>query len=264
MVNVRRVRVRNLVTPSAITGDFAVNPYIGCPHKCVYCYAACINYTGKVRAEKWGDFIDVKVPSEPINLAKVFRKKILFSSMTDAYNPYEERAGATRAALKALLPAEPQIIVQTKSKLVARDADLLKRFPKARVSFSFSTVDRSFQRAAEPYASTAEEKIEAMKILHDRGVRTSVFIAPLFPEITDVEAIIRAVKPYCSMVMMDSLNLRRANRDSVLKFVEGIRPDLSRLYRDIYIGNNRLYWKELRVKVREICRRERVYAPILF
>ena len=90
MVNVRRVRVKSLVSKTLIGGDYVINPYVGCPHKCIYCYASCINRNGKARSEEWGDFLDVKVPATQIDLARIFRKRILFSSMTDAYNPYEK------------------------------------------------------------------------------------------------------------------------------------------------------------------------------
>lgn len=91
MVNVRRVRAKSLISPTKIGGDYAINPYSGCPHKCIYCYAACINWSGKVRDEAWGDYLDVKEQTSAIPLAKIFRKRILFSSMTDAYNPYEKK-----------------------------------------------------------------------------------------------------------------------------------------------------------------------------
>lgn len=264
MVKVGRVRVRNLVTTSAISSGFAVNPYVGCPHKCIYCYAACINYSGKEREEAWGDYLDIKVPTSPVNLAKIFRKKIFFSSMTDAYNPYEAKAGVTRKILADILPAEPEIVILTKSKLAVRDLDLLKKFPKVRVSFSFSSSDREFQRLAEPYASRPAERLEAMKELKRAGIRTGVFVAPIFPGITDIRAIVRAVKGHCDVFMFDSLNLRAKNRDSVLSFVNAVRPDLAHLYRDIYIGGNRLYWKELRRKLRKFLADEGIRGSIIF
>ncbi|MDO4952799.1 MAG: radical SAM protein, partial [Synergistaceae bacterium] len=78
MVNVRRVEAKSLLSPTQIGGDYAVNPYRGCPHKCIYCYAACINHTKEEREEEWGDYIDVKEQKSAINLAKIFRKRILF------------------------------------------------------------------------------------------------------------------------------------------------------------------------------------------
>ena len=106
MVVVRRVAVRSLISATKLGADFVINPYVGCPHNCIYCYARCIMLMRSPHAEEWGDYLDVKVPSQPLPLDKLFRKSVLFSSMTDAYNPYEERAEITRSLLKELLPAE--------------------------------------------------------------------------------------------------------------------------------------------------------------
>lgn len=264
MVNVRRVRVRNLVTKSGIGGGLAINPYVGCPHKCVYCYAACINYSGVERGEEWGTYLDVKEPTEQINLAKIFRKGIFFCSMTDAYNPYEERERAMRRILSALVPAEPKISILTKSKLVVRDIDLLKQFARVVVSFSFSSLDDNFRRRAEPYASSPAEKLEAMRELSSAGIATGAFIAPIFPEISDPLAIAAAVAPYAKKVLFDSLNLRPQNRQRVLALVGKLRPDLTPLYEDIYLRNNKLYWINLRKEIKSFCGERGIRHAVFF
>jgi DNA repair photolyase len=264
MVNVRRVRARDLLTPTKLGGDYAINPYTGCPHKCVYCYAACINWNGKVREEAWGDFLDVKIPTAPINLAKAFRKQILLSSMTDAYNPYEERAELTRSILKELIPAEPRIVVITKSKLVVRDIDLLKRFPYVRVVLSFSSLDNGFRRAAEPHASSPQEKIDALKALRAAGLRTSVFIAPTFPGISNPVEIARAVSPWAQKVNADSLNVRPQNKEKIFSLVRAVRPDLMPLYNEIYNLRDRRYWTELRGEIKAFYAAHKISGSIFF
>lgn len=264
MVEVRRVQVRNLVTKSGLGSGLAINPYVGCPHKCVYCYAACINYSGTERGEEWGTFLDIKVPTEQINLAKIFRKGIFFSSMTDAYNPYEEKAGATRRILQTLIPAEPRIAILTKSKLVTRDIDVFKQFKKIIVEFSFSSLDDKFRRRAEPYASSPQDKIEAMRELKAAGIATGAFVAPIFPEISDPLAIVGAVAPYAKRVLFDSLNLRPQNREKVLALVSGLRPDLKPLYEDIYYRKNRLYWINLRKEIKSFCGERGIKHTVFF
>jgi len=263
-VNVRRVQVKNLITKSGLGGRYAINPYVGCPHKCVYCYAACINYSGVERAEEWGTFLDVKIPSEHLNLAKIFRRGIFFSSMTDAYNPYEARALVTRKILQALLPAEPQISILTKSKLVTRDIDLFKQFKRVKIAFSFSSIDDGFRRRAEPYASSPRDKIAALKLLKNEGIATSVFIAPIFPEISDPVAISEAVAPYVKSIWYDSLNLRAQNRDKVLAFAALLRPDLIPLYEDIYLRKNKLYWIKLSKEIKNYCTQRGIRHSVFF
>lgn len=264
MVNVRRVQVRNLVSKSGLGSGLAINPYVGCPHKCVYCYAACINYSGVERGEEWGTYLDVKEPAEQINLAKVFRKGIFFCSMTDAYNPYEEKERAMRRILQTLIPAEPRISILTKSKLVVRDIDILKQFKRIIVSFSFSSLDDSFRRRAEPYASSPSEKLEAIRLLTAAGIATGAFIAPIFPEISDPLAIAAAVGPYVKRMWFDSLNLRPQNREKVLALTARIRPDLMQLYDDIYRRNNKLYWIRLRKEIKGFCTEKGLRHAIFF
>lgn len=264
MVNVRRVRVKNLLTPTKLGGDYAINPYTGCPHKCLYCYAACMNWSGKVRDEHWGDFLDVKVPAVPLDLTKIFRKQVLLSSMTDAYNPYEERAEITRDILKQMLPAEPRIVIITKSKLVTRDIDLFKQFPYVRVIISFSSVDNNFRRLVEPHASSPQEKIEALKILKAAGIRTSVFVAPTFPGISNPTEIARTVSPWAGRVNFDSLNVRRQNKEKIFELVRKIRPDLLPLYEDIYERQNKRYWIDLRKEIKQFCAENKILGNIYF
>ena len=264
MVKVRRVRVKNLLTETRIGGDYAINPYVGCPHKCIYCYAACINWSGKVRDEPWGDFLDVKEPTSQLDLARIFRKRILFSSMTDAYNPYEKKAGVTREIIRQLIPAEVKLLIITKSSLVTRDIDLFKRFPYVKVIFSFSSLDNSFRKQAEPYASSPAEKIDALRKLKSAGIATGVFVAPTFPEITDTAGIIRATAPLVDRITFDTLNLRPQNIDIVLNFIRTTRPDLTEIYEDIYLRKNRLYWIGLRKKIKEECIKAGIPHGIFF
>lgn len=264
MVNVRRVRVKSLVSKTLIGGDYVINPYVGCPHKCIYCYASCINRNGKERSEAWGDFLDVKVPAAQIDLAKVFRKRILFSSMTDAYNPYEKKAQVTREIIRYLIPSEAKLLIITKSSLVTRDIDLFKKFPYVKVVFSFSSLDDGFRRQAEPYASSPADKLRALRELKGAGVATGVFVAPIFPGITDTAAIIDATSSAVNRITFDTLNLRPQNIDAVLGFIRNTRPHLSGMYDDIYLNKNRAYWARLRREIKERCEKAGVRYGIFF
>lgn len=253
MVIVRRIAAKELISPTQIGGDFTINPYRGCPHGCIYCYAACINHTREERQEPWGGYLDVKEQQRAINLAKIFRKRILFSSMTDAYNPYEQKAELTREILKQLIPAQVQLCIITKSALVTRDIDLFKQFPYTKVIFSFSSLDNSFRRLAEPYAASPQRKIEALKLLQSEGIATGVMCAPIFPKITHPVAILHAVAPYIRRITFDTLNLRPQNRQKVLAFVQKLHPELTDLYSQIYLQNDRTFWHTLRKEIASAC-----------
>ena len=185
---VQKINVKSVLTKSNLpVADFSVNPYIGCTHACKYCYA-CFMKRFTNHAENWGEFLDVKY-WEPIkNLKKYEGKEFFFGSVTDPYNPQEEEFRRTRALLEELQGNDIKISIQTKSDLVLRDINLIKTFPNARVGFSINTLDEAF-RADMDNAVSIERRLSAMKKLHDEGIRTTCFISPIFPPITDLKAI---------------------------------------------------------------------------
>lgn len=263
MVVVRYVKVKSLLSPTKLGADFVINPYVGCPHGCVYCYAACMRGAAE-RGEPWGSYLDVKCPAAPPNLAKLYRRSVLLSSMTDAYNPYEERAGVTRALLRSLVPAQPDVVIITKSALVSRDVDIFREFPRVKAVFSFSSTDDDFRRRAEPHASSPARKLAAMETLRGAGVEVGVMAAPIFPGITDCAKIIEACAPFASSMTFDTLNLRAGNRDKILNFVKSLRPGLAPLYRRIYTEGDRAYWRELRARIEADCRARGLKFSIFF
>ncbi len=263
MVGVRYVKVKSLLSPTKLGADFVINPYIGCPHGCVYCYASCMRKAAE-RGEPWGTYLDVKCPAAPLDLAKLYRRRILFSSMTDAYNPYEERARVTRALLRSLAPARPDIVIITKSALAARDADIFMEFPHVKVIFSFSSLDDGFRRSAEPHASSPAKKLAAMESLKKAGVEVGVMAAPIFPGITDCGRIIEACAPFASSMTFDALNLRAGNRAKVFELVEKLRPGLAPLYRAIYDCGDAAYWRAERRRIEACCRARGLRHSIFF
>ena len=95
-------RVKDYLTKTKLqTLDYVINPYVGCPNKCLYCYAAYMSSFSK-HAEEWGEFIDVKRTSKKINLYKIKNKKVMISTVTDPYNSYEEKSFHLDAAVFGL------------------------------------------------------------------------------------------------------------------------------------------------------------------
>ncbi|WP_139652365.1 radical SAM mobile pair protein B [Raoultibacter phocaeensis] len=230
--------------------DYSANPYVGCPHACRYCYASFMKrFTG--HAEPWGSFVDVKHWPEIKNPKRYAGKGIFIGSVTDPYNPYEERYGRTRALLEQLSGSGASISIATKSDLVLRDLDLIRSFPNARVSWSINTLDEGF-RAAMDEAASIERRLAAMKAFHDAGVRTTCFISPIFPGITDVAAIIERAKANCNLIWLENLNLRGGYKADILGYIRTAYPELQALYHDIYARGDRSYWEELDAQMRAL------------
>ena len=172
--DIRDVDVKSVMTKSTLpVGGYSVNPYVGCPHACKYCYASFMKrFTG--HTEPWGTFLDVKHWKPISNPHKYDGQRIVIGSVTDGYNPYEERFGRTREILKELQGADAEIMICTKSDLVLRDLDLLKTFKKVTVSWSVNTLDDNF-RAGMDCASSIVGRLKAMKEVYEAGIRTVCF-----------------------------------------------------------------------------------------
>ena len=137
--------VKTVMTKSSLpVGGYSVNPYVGCPHACRYCYASFMKrFTG--HTEKWGTFLDVKSWPRITDPHKYDGQRIVIGSVTDGYNEYEATYKRTRMLLEQLRGSSAEIMVTTKSDLVLRDIDLLKTFPKVTISWSVNTLDEHFK-----------------------------------------------------------------------------------------------------------------------
>lgn len=250
---IKLIDVKSVLTKSNLPiADFSVNPYVGCTHGCRYCYASFMKrFTN--HPEPWGTFLDVKHWGELKNPAKLRGKELFFGSVTDPYLPEEERFERTRTLLEQLadsgLTDEVRISIQTKSDLVLRDIDLIRRFPDARVGFSINTLDEGF-RADMDRAVPIQRRLAAMKTLYDAGVRTTCFISPIFPGITDVEAIIERVKDHCNLIWLENLNLRGSFKGDILAYIREKYPEVYPLYQEIYTHGSSLYWEALDARLR--------------
>ena len=243
-ISIKNIQVKSILSKSHLpVCEYSVNPYVGCPHACKYCYASFMKrFTGHV--EPWGAFLDVKHWPEIKNPQQYAGKELFIGSVTDPYNPYEETFERTRALLMQLQGSGARISIATKSDLVVRDLDLIRTFPEARVSWSINTLNPNFQQDMDN-AVSVERRLAAMKTFHQAGIRTTCFISPIFPGITDVEEIIRQAKGQCNLIWLENLNLRGGYKTIIMNYIKEKYPSLLRLYHDIYTAKNRNYWETL-------------------
>jgi len=179
---VREVEAKSILTKSKLT-DYCVNPYSGCEHACQYCYVPQMPWNKK-RFPQWGESADVKVNAAEVlsrELEKAKRGTVMISSATDAWQPLEQKYGIARKCLEALAEKDFPITVLTKSALVTRDADVLKRFSEATVGLTITTNREKIAAVVEPRASPVQERFNALKKLREQGLRTYAFIGPLLP-----------------------------------------------------------------------------------
>lgn len=240
-MKVQHISTNTVMTKSKLpASDYAVNPYLGCPHKCKYCYA-CFMKRFSGHDEPWGDFIDIKEFPPIKNPHKYAGKSIFLGSVTDSYNPYEAQFEKTKSILEQLCGVDVEITISTKSNLVLRDIELLRQFKHVTVALSINTVDESF-RADMDNACSIKERIFTLKTLHEAGIHTATFISPIFPGITEVRDIVAATRDYTNVYWLENLNLRGSFKQTILEYIRGKCPELENLYNQIYLKGDKSYW----------------------
>ena len=176
--------------------DRSLNPYKGCEHGCVYCFA---RPTHSYMGLSAGLDFETKLFAKP-TAAKLLRKELAakgyearplaLGTNTDPYQPIEKSWRVTREVLEVLERTNHPVGIVTKSALVQRDIDILSRMAKkglARVAISLTTLDRRMSRAMEPRAATPTRRLETIRALSEAGIPVSVMTAPLIPALNDHE-----------------------------------------------------------------------------
>lgn len=246
-------RVKDYLTKTKFKSlDYVINPYVGCPNKCLYCYAAYMASFSK-HSENWGDFIDVKRTAKKINIFKIKNKKVMISTVTDPYNSFEEEYGVTRMLMEQLVKSEAFISVVTKSKLVLRDIDLFKQMKHVEVALSICTLDEKLKKKLEPYSSSIEDRISTLKELKNNGIKTVLFVAPIIPMLTDFKEIIEQTKDFVDEYWFDALNLRTSFKTKMFKFIDEEYPEYKEIYENIYNKKDIGYFNDLSDEINEYC-----------
>jgi DNA repair photolyase len=181
----------------------SINPYQGCEHGCIYCYARPTHaYLDLSPGLEFETKLFAKPDAAALLRAELARPgyrcdPIALGSNTDPYQPIEREWKVTRSILEVLAAHEHPFSIVTKSALVERDLDLIAPMAAknmARVYFSVTTLDRDLARVLEPRAAAPERRLAAMRALHDAGVPVGVLVAPVIPQLNDrhMEAILEA------------------------------------------------------------------------
>ena len=183
--------------------DQSINPYRGCEHGCVYCYARPThNYLGLSSGLDFETKIWVKRDVGALLRKELTKpgyvcKTLALGSNTDPYQPIERRLQLTRDILEVLQLLDHPVAIVTKSSLVLRDMDILAPMAAkglARVYLSITSMDRQLARKLEPRATAPHRRLETIKLLHQAGIPAGVMAAPMIPALNDheLEAILQA------------------------------------------------------------------------
>lgn len=252
-MKIAEIQCKSIITKSNLPEvDYCINPYVGCSHYCVYCYARFMKrFTG--HTEEWGDFLDIKINAPEIlekQLSRKFKRgTVLLGSVSDVYQPIERKYEITRKILKVLLKHNFPISILTKSDLVFRDIDLLKQFSECEVGLTITSLDENVARNFESGASNPQKRLNALAELKKARIKTYGFIGPILPEITNLRDIFFKLQDKVDYVMVESLNLRCGNKEKVKTIIRAKYPQLLDVYEK---GFDKEYWDKVEQEVKEL------------
>ncbi len=229
---------------------WSINPYRGCYHRCVFCYARRTHtFLERSGIGDWGSALSVK-----INAPRVLRRElanprwkgdhVAIGTATDPYQPLEGRYRVTRDILVELARARTEAHLITRSPLVVRDIDVLQELARAAgagICISLPTLDEELARKIEPTVAPPRQRLRAVRMLADAGLRVGVAVAPILPHLTNSEAALRdvyaaAVDAGATHVWHSVLNLNEVARASYFAFLREQFPSLVATHELAYRG----------------------------
>jgi len=208
-MKIKEIKAKNILSKSKVY-DWTINPYVGCQHGCIYCYAKFMKrFSG--HKENWGEFVDVKINAPELLSQEIKEKKkgrVWISGVCDPYQPLEKKYELTKKCLEILQKNNWPVVIQTKSPLVLRDLELLKKFQEIEVGFTITTDDEEIRKIFELRTVPINERIETLDKLHQEGIKTFVMIAPLLPK---AESLVPKLKGKVDYVIIDKMNYHYAD-----------------------------------------------------
>ena len=263
---------------------WSLNPYMGCAHRCTFCYVRGFERrAGRPSDDRYGTSIRGKV-----NIAEFLRRElrrrtwkremVAIGAATDPYQPAEGRFRLTRACLIKLAEARTPFGLITRSPMVVRDLDVLQaaaRRAEVSVTFSVPTLDEDVWRRTEPGTPPPTQRLRALKRLVDAGIRAGVGIAPILPGVSDrpdqLREVVRAAREAgATQVWGKLLYLTPGTREHFLENLARDWPEELDRYRRLYERGSYLSHADTRAALTEVKQLAREYeiadrraAPIL-
>lgn len=261
-MKIKEIKILNALSKSKLPDcDYVINPYVGCTHKCAYCYARYMKFFSGHK-ENWGEFLDIKsniawaLENQLKRVARTSfysKGKVFMSSVTDPYQPIEKKYKLTRKCLELLAYYDWPTSVLTKSDLVTRDIKIFKKFKKIEVGLSIGTLNSENSKLFEPGSSLIADRVKALEELSKNGIKTYLFIAPVFPYLTDLEKMFEFFSKRVEKINVETLNTKTVNWNGVREVLGNNFPELLPKYEKIYFSEEREnYLRDLEHKVMKL------------
>jgi DNA repair photolyase len=261
-MGINKIEAKGILQKTGISDfNYVINPYRGCTHGCVYCYARFMKrFTG--HTERWGEFLDAKINAVQVLKRQLQGRKkplkggIFLSSVTDLYQPAESIFKLTRGILEVLLEHQVPVSILTKSDLVLRDIDLLRQFRECSVGLSIMTIDEGIARRFEPRAPSPRRRIEALRKLKENKIETYAFVSPYLPHLSHIEKLMEALDGSIGEVGIEALNTKESYWQGVKRVLAQYYPQFLIGYRELCRGDS--YWTNLERRARLLASKQNI------
>ncbi len=252
MVRYLRIKVKTALSKSGLPDlDYALNPYVGCFHACIYCYAP--QYSRSDVARSWGSLILIKE-----NLIEVLQREVRtlkrgvvgISTITDPYQPVEEEERLVRGSLEVLLKSGFHASLQTKSDLIVRDLDIMRKYiGSVDAGFTITTLDDDLAKRIEPHSPPPSRRARALEKLSGAGVETWIFYGPVIPGVNDDLATVREIAELAKLTNSKLLVDRLRIKPAVLRNMRKGDLNLDKILNSLGSG----WWTEFTRRARKVC-----------
>lgn len=264
-MEIKEIQSKTILVNCRIPGiDFTINPYIGCQFACKYCYASFMGrFVGK-KVSDWGDYVYVKINAPELLLKELPRKlkgkgtgkEIFISSVTDPYQGLEVKYKLTRRCLQILADFgfAGNLSILTKSDLVLRDVDILKKLKKVAVGLTVTSTDDNISRYFEKYAPAVSKRLAALRSLNKQKIPTYAFIGPLLPHFVAKKETLKKLFQELARIdtrdiFIEHLNLSPYIRGRLLTEMRGIEGEILGKF---YLSQTKTYREEIERIVKDL------------
>ena len=235
---------------SGMPFDWSLNPYMGCAHRCTFCYVRAFERRAdRPSDDRYGRSIRVKTNVVEVLRRELARKRwaregVVIGAATDPYQPAEGRYRLTRGCIEALSAVRNPLSIITRGPLIVRDIDVLSdasRTAEVTVTFSIPTLDPTIWRTTEPATAPPRQRLRALRRLVDAGINASVGMAPILPGLSDrpelLADVVRAARDAgATSIWTNVVHIRPGTREHFLESLARDWPELRPRYERLYAG----------------------------
>lgn len=252
---------KTALSPSRLPGlDYSLNPYRGCSHQCAYCYVPSIL---RIPKTDWQNHIQIKTNIPNILSKELKRKKpgtVGISTVTDPYQPLENQYHLTRYCLEQLLKHDFPINIQTKSSNINQDLKLITHFTHPEVMISIATTNDHHRQLLEPHSSPLHQRLNTLKLFAETGIKTSVFLGPLYPTLT-IQDIQQLISQFADIgvdeIMVDKFHLKPGIWGSIAHNLQ-TEPSLQNQFKTAFFTQKNFYYTYLIKTIETTCKKSHI------